>query len=147
MMLPENRLSERVFALICLASFACLAVFPLGLMAADLSWVDGPGHRSASLRISGEREAGFERLPSAFTGLNFTNRLFGEMFLTNAVAHNGAGVAASDVDGDGLCDLYFANLQGTNRLYRNLGNWKFADITGPAGVGCPDQLSTGAAFA
>ena len=43
---------------------------------------------------------GFELLPPALTGLSFTNRLFGEMFLTNAVAHNGAGVAASDVDGD-----------------------------------------------
>ena len=60
----------------------------------------GPGHRSAPLAVSGTRDAGFELLPPALTGLSFTNRLFGEMFLTNAVAHNGAGVAASDVDGD-----------------------------------------------
>ena len=32
-------------------------------------------------------------------------------------------------------------------LYRNLGNWKFVDITEAAGVACPDQFSTGAAFA
>ena len=140
----QAKLAAWVFLLVC---FVYLSVCPIGLMAADLDWVDGPSHRSAELRIAGTREAGFDRLSPAVTGLNFTNRLFGEMFLTNAVAHNGAGVAASDVDGDGLCDLYFANLQGTNRLYRNLGNWKFADITGPAGVGCPDQLSTGAAFA
>ena len=144
---PEPRLAKRACAALCLTGFVCLALCPLGLPAADLAWDDGPGHRSAPLRIAGTRDAGFERLPPALTGLDFTNRLFGEMFLTNAVAHNGAGVAASDVDGDGLCDLYFANLQGTNRLYRNLGGWKFADITGPAGVGCPGQLSTGAAFA
>ena len=120
---------------------------PLGLLADELAWNNGQGHRSAPLGVSGTRDAGFESLPPALTGLSFTNRLFGEMFLTNAVAHNGAGVAASDVDGDGLCDLYFANLQGANRLYRNLGGWKFADITGSAGVGCAGQLSTGAAFA
>ena len=131
----------------CLAGLVCLAMCPLGLPAADLAWDDGPGHRSVALGVSGSRDAGFELLPPALTGLSFTNRLFGEMFLTNAVAHNGAGVAASDVDGDGLCDLYFANLQGSNRLYRNLGNWKFADITDSAGVGCAGQLSTGAVFA
>ncbi len=120
---------------------------PLGLLADELAWNNGQGHRSAPLGVSGTRDAGFESLPPALTGLSFTNRLFGEMFLTNAVAHNGAGVAASDVNGDGLCDLYFANLQGANRLYRNLGGWKFADITGSAGVGCAGQLSTGAAFA
>ena len=131
----------------CLAGLVCLAMCPLGLPAADLAWDDGPGHRSVALGVSGSRDAGFELLPPALTGLSFTNRLFGEMFLTNAVAHNGAGVAASDVDGDGLCDLYFANLQGANRLYRNLGGWKFADITDASGVGCAGQLSTGAVFA
>jgi len=147
MFFPEPRLAKRICAVMCLAGLAFLVWVPPDLPAADLAWDDGPGHRSAPLLIGGTRDTGFERLPPSLTGLSFTNRLFGEMFLTNTVAHNGAGVAASDVDGDGLCDLYFANLQGTNRLYRNLGGWKFADITAPAGVGCPGQLSTGAAFA
>ncbi|PCH55462.1 MAG: hypothetical protein COC21_02785 [Verrucomicrobiales bacterium] len=147
MTFPGSRLAKRVCAAMCLAGLVCLAMCPLGLPAADLAWDDGPGHRSVALGVSGSRDAGFELLPPALTGLSFTNRLFGEMFLTNAVAHNGAGVAASDVDGDGLCDLYFANLQGANRLYRNLGGWKFADITDASGVGCAGQLSTGAVFA
>ncbi|HIC26057.1 MAG TPA: VCBS repeat-containing protein, partial [Gammaproteobacteria bacterium] len=147
MTFPEPRLAKRAFAALCLTGFVCLALCPLGVPAADLAWDNGPGHRSAPLGVSGTRDAGFELLPPALTGLSFTNRLFGEMFLTNAVAHNGAGVAASDVDGDGLCDLYFANLQGANRLYRNLGGWKFADITDASGVGCAGQLSTGAVFA
>jgi len=69
-----------------------------------LGWNNGQGHRSAPLGVSGTRDAGFELLPPALTGLSFTDRLFGEMFLTNAVAHNGAGVAASDVDGDGTVE-------------------------------------------
>ena len=144
MTFSEPLFAKRILAALCLTGFVCLALYPLGLPAANLAWDNGPGYRSAPLDVSGTSDAGFELLPPALTGLSFTNRLFGEMFLTNAVAHNGAGVAASDVDGDGLCDLYFANLQGANRLYRNLGDWKFADITDASGVGCAGQLSTGA---
>src|SRR5207253_8431804 len=32
-------------------------------------------------------------------------------------------------------------------LYRNLGNWKFEDITASAGVACSNQFSTGALLA
>src|SRR6267142_3382501 len=48
--------------------------------------------------------------------------------------YNGGGVAAGDIDGDGLVDLYFTSNLGSNRLYRNLGNLRFEDITDRAGV-------------
>ena len=48
--------------------------------------------------------------------------------------YNGGGVAAGDIDGDGLVDLYFTSNLGSNRLYRNLGNFRFEDITARAGV-------------
>lgn len=80
------------------------------------------------------------------TGIRFTNQLTGDLRLTNAVAHNGAGVALGDVDSDGWVDLYFCNLEGPNRLYRNLGEWRFEEL--PLGdASCPGQLSTGATFA
>jgi hypothetical protein len=55
------------------------------------------------------------------------------------------GVAILDYDGDGLPDIYLLNgstlqaLQGKEKppraaLYRNLGNWKFEDVTDKAGV-------------
>lgn len=55
------------------------------------------------------------------------------------------GVAIFDYDGDGLPDIYLVNgstlpaLQGSEKspraaLYRNLGNWKFEDVTDKAGV-------------
>ncbi len=60
-------------------------------------------------------------------------------------AANGSGVAALDYDLDGRYDLYFAT--GTpfpidpsrdsprNRMYRNLGNWRFEDVTELCGLG------------
>ncbi|HEX7861316.1 MAG TPA: VCBS repeat-containing protein [Verrucomicrobiae bacterium] len=60
---------------------------------------------------------------------------------------NGSGAALGDFDGDGWCDIYFCNLGGENALYRNLGNWKFENVTKSAGVECAKDPSTGAVFA
>ena len=56
-------------------------------------------------------------------------------------------MAAGDVDGDGWCDLFFCGLGGGSRLYRNLGHWRFEDITLGAGVACTNLDATGAVFA
>ena len=91
--------------------------------------------------------SGFRLLSPADTGITFSNVLSPEAASRNQILLNGSGVAAGDVDGDGHCDLYFCSLQGENKLYRNLGKWRFEDVTKSAGVGCAEQSSTGAAFA
>ena len=78
-------------------------------------------------------------------GLVFTNAMTGDLYLTNAVAHNGAGVAIGDVDGDGWADVYLCNLEGPNRLFRNRGQWRFEALELPE-IACADQRSTGAAL-
>ena len=45
----------------------------------------------------------------------------------------GIGGTAADFDNDGKVDVYVTALGG-NRLFRNLGGGKFADVTGRAGV-------------
>src|SRR3989441_5965871 len=71
------------------------------------------------------------------SGITFANTL-PEDSAVNIVNYlyyyNGGGVAAGDIDGDGLVDLYFTSNLGSNRLYRNLGNFRFEDITARAGV-------------
>ncbi|QDV38988.1 FG-GAP-like repeat-containing protein [Tautonia plasticadhaerens] len=46
----------------------------------------------------------------------------------------GLGVVAADVDEDGLLDLYVANDQTANFLFRNLGGMRFEEVGAPAGV-------------
>jgi hypothetical protein len=128
----------------------CLA---LGLLAcqASLSAAQeleaGLGYRSHALAVPPTGKVGFTRLTGHLTGITFTNHLSDSSAAANQIRLNGSGVAAGDVDGDGWCDLYFCGLEGGNRLYRNLGGWRFEDITDQAGVRCAGQYSTGAVLA
>ena len=133
------------------ATAACALAFTIlhacAALADTRSWRQGNGFRYADLGKPIGQKPGFVTVASEETGILFTNMLASARSLTNHVLLNGSGVAAGDVDGDGLCDLYFCGLDGPNRLYRHLGNWRFEDITGPAGVACPSIDATGAAFA
>jgi hypothetical protein len=124
-----------------------LPLIGLKMAAADLDWSDGPGYRSAALPVPREGQPGFTLLPSAITGITFTNVLTDAKTAENQLRLNGSGLACGDVDGDGRCDIYLCGLENGNRLYRNLGGWKFEDITDGAGVACSNQYSTGAVFA
>lgn len=46
----------------------------------------------------------------------------------------GSGVALLDYDKDGKLDVYFVTCVGSNRLYRNLGDLRFEDVTAKAKV-------------
>jgi hypothetical protein len=131
-----------------LAQFTGLAVCAgLAAFAAEPAWEAGPGHRRAPLPAPAAGQTGFTALPGSATGIRFTNQLSQARYLENANLLNGSGVALGDYDGDGRCDLYLCRLEGPNALYRNLGDWRFEDVTAAAGVACADQLSTGAVFA
>jgi enediyne biosynthesis protein E4 len=113
-----------------------------------LHWSEDRGFRSRPVAVAfaSEAKAGFTRLDPHQIGVTFTNTLSGDLSLTNAVAHNGAGVAIGDVNGDGWADIYLCHLQGPNRLYLNQGDWRFSEAS-PGEAACADEISTGAAFA
>jgi hypothetical protein len=100
------------------------------------------------LKVPQEGKIGFTRMDGAKTGLRFVNRLEDERGVTNRNLLIGSGVAAGDVDGDGKVDLFFCGLDNGNVLYRNLGDWKFEDVTRGSGeIGMAGVDSTGATFA
>ena len=83
------------------------------------------------------------------SGITFANRVVDDASKTYKLVHydHGNGVCAADVDGDGLPDLYFATQLGTNQLWRNLGNGRFANATDEAGLAMPDAIAVTCSFA
>ncbi len=81
---------------------------------------------------------------SSKTGIDFlhTDGGTGKHYIVETIC---SGLAIFDFDGDGLMDIYLLNgayHEGKNpedhpknRLYRNMGNWRFEDVTDSAGVG------------
>ena len=62
-------------------------------------------------------------------------KMWGEHFAEFEVGPIGTGVAIGDYDGDGRPDIFVVSKTESCRLFRNLGNWKFEDVTDKAGVG------------
>src|SRR5437016_2692614 len=127
-MRPQDKLS-RWGCLWCGVLFFVLWVSPMSA----LDWKAGEGYRSAELPVPNSGKTGFTQLNKEQTGISFTNHLSDEHAAQNQIRLVGSGVALGDIDGDGWCDIYLCRLEGPNVLYRNLGNWKFEDITAKAG--------------
>src|SRR5437867_10933553 len=102
-------LKAKTIALLGLLAFSLQSSAFLDEAALALEWESGPGGRSAALPVSTSGQAGFVRLTPAQTGIAFTNRVSRQRYTTNQIYLNGSGVAAGDVDGDGWCDLFFAD--------------------------------------
>ena len=83
------------------------------------------------------------------SGVTFVHRIVDDAGKTYKAVHydHGNGIAAADVDGDGLPDIYFVNQVGGNELWKNLGNGRFRNITKEAGVALADRISVAASFA
>jgi enediyne biosynthesis protein E4 len=83
------------------------------------------------------------------SGITFVHRIVDDAGKTYKAVHydHGNGIAAADVDGDGLPDIYFVNQVGGNELWKNLGNGRFRNITKEAGVALADRISVTASFA
>lgn len=93
-----------------------------------------------------EADKVFKLLDSSVTGIDFSNMLtYNNEFNVYKYRnyYNGGGVAIGDINNDDLPDIYFTSNLQQNRLYLNLGNLKFEDITEKAKVGGTRPWSTG----
>ena len=99
-------------------------------------------------------ETMFRSVPAQRTGVDFVHRWApGASYEYQRQVQNafgGGGVCVGDFDGDDRPDIYLTSPQGGNRLYRNLGDFRFHDVTDKAGLGAAhggQAWGSGASFA
>ncbi|MBC3847027.1 VCBS repeat-containing protein [Winogradskyella echinorum] len=81
------------------------------------------------------------------TGIDFSNIVPEDAqhsIINYIYYYNGGGVAAGDINNDGLSDLYFVSNTGDNKLYINKGNLKFEDVSKNANISGSASWNTGA---
>lgn len=89
----------------------------------------------------------FTQLDASTTGIKFKNTLEeseSANVLKYSYFYNGGGVAIGDINNDGLPDILFTGNMVRNRLYLNMGNFEFEDITDKSGIANAQGWCTGA---
>jgi len=88
----------------------------------------------------------FTPLPAAQTGIAGENhygdpQMWAGRYTELMNGSLGTGIAVADFDGDGRPDVFVVSKSGPSRLFRNLGNWKFVDVTVAAGLASAAELT------
>lgn len=135
-------MTRRAIELVALALVPALA----GCRAkATPPWHQDTGYRWRQLDVPSGKP-GFTRMDASRTGIHFENSVSDSTLLGNRMFGQGAGVCLGDVDGDGRPDVFLARTEGPSKLYRNLGDWHFDDITASSGIATADRHATGCAL-
>lgn len=88
----------------------------------------------------------FTSIPFQESGIDFINTLEETVemnYYQYMYTYVGGGVAAGDLNNDGLVDLYFTSNTNEDKIYLNKGNLQFEDITQSTGINNSDGFTTG----
>ena len=86
------------------------------------------------------------QISSKDSGVDFANLVTEDAqhsIISYIYYYNGSGVAAGDVNNDGLSDLFFVSNSGDNTLYLNKGGLKFEDVSIKANISGNASWNTG----
>ncbi|MBI2949073.1 MAG: CRTAC1 family protein, partial [Verrucomicrobia bacterium] len=129
-----------------------MAKMGIGLALIVLPHANGAGPALSSEKLNSAVDSAsrtlFERAAPQGSGIDLVQH-----FPTNPTLdmlqdqRSGAGVCIGDYDLDGKADIYITNYDRGNRLYRNLGHWRFEDVTHKARVSGAGRWCGGATFA
>ena len=94
---------------------------------------------------------GFTKISPQVSGLLTQNdyddpSMWGSRYMVFSQGAVGTGLAAGDYDGDGRPDLYVVSKTEPNKLFRQVGDFEFEDVTDKAGVPGGRFWGTGATF-
>jgi hypothetical protein len=132
------------------------AVLAGSLLAGAAAWASDPAGgitgKSLAPHPFPRGKTMFAQLPPEQTGVRTENRyndprMWGDLYEEFITSSIGTGVAIGDYDSDGRPDIYVVSKTEGCRLFRNLGGYRFEDVTEKAGVGAtPGVWNQGATF-
>lgn len=100
---------------------------------------NGVDRASLAARSGPRGKTLFTLVPTETSGVTAENRyddpaMWGDRASELEIGAIGTGVAIGDFDGDGRPDIFVVNKTSSCRLYRNLGDFHFEDVTEKAGI-------------
>ena len=124
----------------CIVPVAVWAVLASGAGACRLRADEGIVAQAFAPRSVGAGSTMFTRVDHQKAGVITENpyddaRMWTERYRELALGAIGTGVAVGDYDNDGRPDVFIVSKTRQSRLFRNLGGWKFEDVTDAAGLG------------
>ncbi|MCG8305797.1 MAG: VCBS repeat-containing protein [Cytophagales bacterium] len=125
-------------------------VISIVLMLTIASCENKSARLGAPLKMESDQILEFKKLDASVTNIRFKNSIpesAGMNSLAYEYYYNGGGVAVADLDEDGLPELFFTGNRIHNKLYKNLGNLVFKDITEAAGITDGPSWTTGVTVA
>src|SRR5208283_4778561 len=138
--LPTGRPMARGFVERVIRHGALAAMLIAGSMAGAADPAGGIAEYPLAPRSGPRGATMFKVMSPQETGVITENRyadpnMWGKLYNEFDVGSIGTGVAIGDYDNDGRPDIFVVSKTESCRLFRNLGNWKFEDVTEKAGVG------------